>query len=76
MNPFEQKVKKSRPGSYKAYVEESVVDMNVSDSKMVEVKESDRVTFRMYINKLGHQLDMKFSTLLDIDGNMWVKRVK
>jgi len=76
MNPFEQKVRFSRPGTYKAYVEECVTAMAVDESKQVAVKINDRSKFRMCLNKLGDQMEMKFSTLVDADGNMWIKRVE
>ena len=76
MNPFEQQVQKSRPGTYKAYVEECIIDMQVNESKMIDVQKDDRGKFRMCISKLGEQLIMKFTTLLDHEGRMWVKRVE
>lgn len=76
MNPFEQEVKISRPGTYKAFVEKSIIKLSVDESKMVEVKKEDRVKFRMCVNKISEQLEQKFSTLLDSDGNMWIKRTK
>lgn len=75
-NPFNENTQDS--DSYTEFVEKQILSIKVDDSLKVDVGIKCPALFRMTIGYVvGKQkCHVKFKTKLDVDGNLWVKRVK
>ena len=70
-NPFEDNTQ-----IYTAFIKQQIETMKVDESKQVNLDGRDVYTARSTLSYLYKSIEGKYKTRTNVDGELWIKRIK